>query len=276
LLLSINFDTIYSYKIKGNNFHMEETHLLKRIINIQSCIIQGRSLKALLRLNVDYFLEESGADIITIYMNEHEKIKLEYVLEKEHYLSHLLKKYVLSKKNFKWDKFLAGLDKRFQKIREYDSIKHPYEIFKGFLTKKETEAFNNELNLNLTVMMPIYNFDKKTKLGYICFLFRNENEPNYEQMNIVKKAMQTLLQPLYNKEDNMMYSKCVRIDGNMDMLTPQEQKIVKIVLKGITYNEAANVLNISVNTLKTHMKNIFNKCNVNSKVELANKFHMYV
>ena len=262
--------------MKGGIFLAKENRqILKRIINIQSCIIQGRSLKGLLRMNMNYFLEESGADIINIYMNEHEKIKLEYILEKEKCLSHLLRKHVLSKKNFKWDQFLANLDKRFQKIIEHDTIEDPYEIFKGFLTKKETQDFNNELNLNCTVMIPIYNFDKKTRLGYVCFLFQNENEPDYEKINIVKKALQTLLRPLYNKEDNAMYSKCVRIDENMELLTPQEKKIVKIVLKGISYPEAAKLLNISINTLKTHMKNIFNKCNVNSKIELSNKFHMY-
>ena len=255
---------------------IEDKRILQMIIDFQSCIIQGRSLKALLRINIDFFLEKSGADIITIYMNEHEKIKLEYILEKEKYLTHLLKKYILSKKNFNWEKFLKSLDKRFQKINQYDTITDPYELFKGFLSRKDSDAFNSELHLNTNVMMPIYNFDQKTKLGYVCFMFQNENKPNYEKIEIVKKALQIILQPLYNKEDKVLFSKCVRIDDNMEILTPQERRIVKIVLKGLSYAETAELLNISINTLKTHMKNIFNKCNVNSKVELSNKFHIYL
>jgi len=259
----------------GDNLKIEDNQILHKIIDFQSCIIEGRSLKALLRINIDFFLEKSGADIITIYMHEHEKIKLEYILEKEKYLSHLLKKYVLSKKNFKWDRFLANLDKRFEKIIEYDSITDPYEIFKGFLSKKDTQAFNSELNLNRTVMMPVYNIDCKSKLGYVCFLFQNENEPELEKINMVKSALQTLLQPLYNNESNTLYNKCVRVDVNMEILTPTEKRIVKIILKGVSYTETSLLLNISINTVKTHMKNIFNKCNVNSKLELSNKFHMY-
>lgn len=255
---------------------IEDKQVLQTIIDVQSCIIQGRSLKALLRINTNFFLEKSGADIITIYMNEHEKIKLEYILERDKYLTLLLKKFVLSKNNFNWIKFLSSLDKRFQKINQYDTISDLYEIFKGFLTKKETEAFNSELNLNTNVMIPIYNFDSISKLGYVCFLFQNDNEPDYEKIEEVKKALQILLQPLYNNEDKVLFTKCVRIDDNMEMLTPQERRIVKIVLRGVTYAETAELLNISINTLKTHMKNIFNKCNVNSKVELSNKFHMYL
>ena len=255
---------------------IEDKQVLQTIIDVQSCIIQGRSLKALLRINTNFFLEKSGADIITIYMNEHEKIKLEYILERDKYLTLLLKKFVLSKNNFNWIKFLSSLDKRFQKVNKYDTISDLYDIFKGFLTKKETEAFNSELNLNTNVMIPIYNFDSISKLGYVCFLFQNNNEPDYEKIEEVKKALQILLQPLYNNEDKFLFTKCVRIDDNMEMLTPQERRIVKIVLRGVTYAETAELLNISINTLKTHMKNIFNKCNVNSKVELSNKFHMYV
>ena len=254
---------------------IEDKQILHKIIDFQSCIIEGRSLKALLQVNINFFLEKSGADIITIYMREHEKIKLEFILEKEKYLSHLLKKYVLSKKSFKWESFLAALDKRFEKIIQYDTITDPYEIFKGFLSKKDTQAFNSELNLNCTVMVPIYNFDKRSKLGYVCFLFHNENEPDLEKIKIVQRALQTLLQPLYNNNNNTLYSKCVRIDENMEILTPQEKRIVKLVVKGMSYVEAAELLDISINTLKTHMKNIFNKCNVSSKVELSNKFHLY-
>jgi DNA-binding CsgD family transcriptional regulator len=65
------------------------------------------------------------------------------------------------------------------------------------------------------------------------------------------------------------------VDENMDILTAQERKIVKIVLKGVSYPEAAKRLHISPNTLKTHMKSIFYKYNVNSKLELSNKLHIH-
>lgn len=254
---------------------IKDEQILHKIIDFQSCIIEGRSLKALLHVNINFFLEKSGADIITIYMREHEKIKLEFILEKEKYLSHLLKIHVHDKKNFQWDKFLANLDKRFEDIIEYDTITHPYEIFKGCLSKKDTQAFNSELHLKNTVMMPIYNFNGRSKLGYVCFIFTGDNKYDIVKLKIVQKAIQTILQPLYNNDNRTMYSKCVRVDENMEMLTPQERRIVKIVLRGISYVEAAKLLNISINTLKTHMKNIFNKCNVSSKVELSNKFHLY-
>ena len=57
----------------------------------------------------------------------------------------------------------------------------------------------------------------------------------------------------------------------MELLTKQEKKIASKVLSGKSYPNIASDLDISINTLKSHMKNIFNKYNVNSKVELFKK-----
>ena len=99
---------------------------------------------------------------------------------------------------------------------------------------------------------------------------------NKDNIKTVQTALQTLLRPLYDTKNDSIYNKCIRIDQNMDILTPQEKKIIKIVLTGRTYVEIAEILDISINTLKTHMKNIFNKYNVTSKVELTNKFQIHI
>lgn len=65
----------------------------------------------------------------------------------------------------------------------------------------------------------------------------------------------------------------VRINEDMGMLTKQEKIIVKKVLAGFTYPEIATELSISINTLKTHMKNIFNKYGISSKLELYKKLN---
>ncbi len=209
-------------------------------------------------------------------MHEHEKVKLEYILERDSQLAHLYKKYILNTNNLKWEKFVANLDKQFVGGKEFEITTDLSKLFKGFLSKKDARSFTSELNMKSSVMMPIYSFDHKTKHGYVCFLFQKSKKPDLEKLRMLQRSFQTLLRPLYNKENNTIYNKCVRVDETMDILTAQERKIVKIVLKGISYVEAAKILDISINTLKTHMKNIFNKYAVCSKIELYNKFHMHV
>lgn len=255
---------------------IEDNEVLHKIIELQSCVIEGRNIKALLRTNIDFFLEKSGADIIVIYMHEHGKVNPEFILENGNQFKHLLKKYILDKINFKWEKFVDNCDKHFMMGLKYDEITDLYQMFKGFISKKNSDTFTSELGMKKGVMMPIYDFKDKTKLGYTCFLFCSATEIEKEKIKVIHSTFQTLLRPLYDTKYDSIYNKCIRIDQNMDLLTDQEKKIIKIVLTGRTYVETAEILNISINTLKTHMKNIFNKYNVNSKVELTNKFQIHL
>ncbi len=57
------------------------------------------------------------------------------------------------------------------------------------------------------------------------------------------------------------------LDGR---LTDRENEIAALLFKGKTYRMIAGELHLSENTVKTHVKNIYAKLNVGSKMELAN------
>lgn len=58
------------------------------------------------------------------------------------------------------------------------------------------------------------------------------------------------------------------ITSTFPMLTGQEIKILEFVLSGFSNKKISDKINISVNTVKFHLKNIYVKCQVNSKQEL--------
>ena len=55
-------------------------------------------------------------------------------------------------------------------------------------------------------------------------------------------------------------------------LTDREKEILQLLVKGNSYKEIATVLFISIETLNSHVKNIYRKLNVHSRSELAAKF----
>jgi len=259
---------------ESSQFIIEDTEILHKIIELQACIIEGRTVKAILQENTDYFLEKSGADFITVYMHEHEILKPEFILEREKILSHLLNKYIFSKKNFKWEKFVANCTKLLNSGMKYAKFTERYQLFKGCLNKRESISFTEELQMKSGIIMPLLASNNKVIIGYVCFIFQSDIDPDIEKVDQVKTILGTILRPLYDKENNTLYQKCIRIDEDMNFLTHQEKKIVKQVLTGAAYADIAQTLNISINTLKTHMKNIFNKSNVSSKIELFNKYYI--
>ena len=63
----------------------------------------------------------------------------------------------------------------------------------------------------------------------------------------------------------------------MYKITEREVQIVQHLCEGHTNKDTADILEITENTLKTHITNIYNKLNVNNKVELMNllkDFHL--
>lgn len=55
-------------------------------------------------------------------------------------------------------------------------------------------------------------------------------------------------------------------------ISNREEEILVQLSKGYTYNEIADILFISVKTLKKHIYNIYEKLHVDNKVEALNKF----
>ena len=61
---------------------------------------------------------------------------------------------------------------------------------------------------------------------------------------------------------------------NLDQskLTEREKEILQLLIKGNSYKEIAGAIFISVETLNSHIKNIYRKLNVHSRSELAAKY----
>jgi DNA-binding NarL/FixJ family response regulator len=50
--------------------------------------------------------------------------------------------------------------------------------------------------------------------------------------------------------------------------TPREKEIIELCCEGLLVKEVANKLNISVNTVRNHKTNIFQKLNINNTIEM--------
>ena len=57
--------------------------------------------------------------------------------------------------------------------------------------------------------------------------------------------------------------------AGIEKLTPRERDVVNLIARGYTYRETAARMEISVNTLETHMRHIFDKLGVASRHELS-------
>jgi DNA-binding CsgD family transcriptional regulator len=251
-------------KIKGNE-------LLTKLIEIQSSIIQGQNIKAIMHKNQDFYLKYSGADIITICIKDLNRGCMEYIFEKEKKFENFIKKYLFNKNNLTCHSFVCNYEKYFTNNKAYYEITNFYDIFNETLSKDKGTYFTNDIQMKEAVIMPIFDFRFEKKIAYVTFIFTENNNKNLEKIEEMKNFFEVLIQALYDYRNDLIFSKCTRVDQNFKLLTAQEKRIIKKVLRGKTYIEIAGNMDISINTIKTHIKNIFNKYNVSSKIELYNK-----
>jgi DNA-binding NarL/FixJ family response regulator len=57
-----------------------------------------------------------------------------------------------------------------------------------------------------------------------------------------------------------------RTDG-LELLTPREWEVIELFSHGATYGEVARMLGISVNTVREHVRHLYQKLHVCSKTE---------
>jgi two-component system sensor histidine kinase ChiS len=152
-----------------------------------------------------------------------------------------LYKYVSEKKRFKHIPFIFLTAKTEDKIQGLSMGAIDY-ILKPFLIKELVHKIESVLN-NLSEQ-------RKAIIDTIHQSIVSRNEPErYPQST-----------------ENKFEENCVKYS-----LTAQEKKIVHLIAKGQSQKGIAESLFISDKTVKTHMRNIFDKVLVTSKVELLSK-----
>jgi DNA-binding NarL/FixJ family response regulator len=56
-------------------------------------------------------------------------------------------------------------------------------------------------------------------------------------------------------------------------LNVREQRVVELILEGLSYKMVASEMAISINTVRKHIKSVYRKLNINTSMELAQLYH---
>jgi DNA-binding NarL/FixJ family response regulator len=56
-------------------------------------------------------------------------------------------------------------------------------------------------------------------------------------------------------------------------LNAREQRVVDLILEGLSYKMVASEMNVSINTIRKHIKSVYRKLNINTSMELARLYH---
>jgi RNA polymerase sigma factor (sigma-70 family) len=64
------------------------------------------------------------------------------------------------------------------------------------------------------------------------------------------------------------------INDTNSLLSQREKEVLELLAKGLLYKEIAQQLGVTSETIKKHLKNIYQKLHVQNKIEAINKFRL--
>ncbi len=253
---------------------ISDTDLLKKTIQILTCVIHGHSIRALLRKETKFLTQKTNADLIAIYIKKDEGHELDFISLKKRLLCQMMDKYGFTKQSPSFSKTGDDIINALNSNKHYLQTTDLYDVLKGAVTKTGCTTMKAETGFKTALFFPLFIFGAR-KIGFIGYYFLGDKTPDIDKLKEVSSMIRRLIEPLYDFQTSTFYSKCTQVDYEMSRLTEKEREIVHRVIRGMSYKEVAKELHISINTLKTHMKNIFSKYGVSSKLELNNTLLMH-
>ena len=133
------------------------------------------------------------------------------------------------------------------------------------------------------ILLFIYNYLLKNGVFDLCnltFTFEDDNNVNKKYtMTIDNVDLETVstnsCESLYFLDTHNLIELIDQMFADND-LTNREKEVVSLMLKGFRRKEIAAKLFVSEETIKTHMKHIFQKLNISSKNELKHKASVFI
>jgi DNA-binding NarL/FixJ family response regulator len=131
------------------------------------------------------------------------------------------------------------------------------------------------------VMLTIFDDEemifKAIKAGAFGYLLKEESAENIAEVllqmhengvgPISPGIAHKILQLVQNNNVSLIAKKSTEKPKSLFNLTEREQEILQMLVQGILYKEIGSRLNISPNTAKKHVMNIYSKLHVNNKVQ---------
>lgn len=161
---------------------------------------------------------------------------------------------------------------------------HPEDL-EGFFEKElRVQDFTNDLRYHKVFR---YKFEycyrmRKADGTYFTLLQEYQalevNKEGYWSKSIVRHTVLNDNFDTYNETHFKIFDKeqgvYLDLDNKLN-LTKREYEIIQLIKDGLTSKEISNTLNLSTNTIQTHRKNILNKTQTHSFIELITKLNVF-
>ena len=139
---------------------------------------------------------------------------------------------------------------------------------------KTTTAVNLAASLAMKnrkiLLHPLRHLSHKRWTGIVFMLL--DSDEDIEQSLEVCTLLGMIISPFYDIKTGTFSQGCVHENHRFEKLSEREREIAAYLLKGLAHAEIAKKVSLSINTVKTHIKKIYQKYSVTNKTSFINHF----
>ena len=237
--------------------------LLRKLISIQHALLQRFSLIDVINKNTQFFLEQSGAYYIGVkFLKPNQIFELECQMgEDDGLLKALNHSRIQVKKVFDYIK----------SIDSYDIVLEDGKACRFFRFEQvECENFRRLMEGRKLLLSPMKLVDYEEWIGLVMVLLPCDAE---EASSLeICGLLDMIIAPFYDKESGMLSQGCVHENHRFEVLTPREKDVAILLLHGDNKSKIAKKLSLSINTVKSHIKKIYQKYDIADHAAFINHF----
>ena len=145
-------------------------------------------------------------------------------------------------------------------------------------SESEKKLLQKDISLNSEYYIRLLDELKSSEINNLEYFFLEKELITYNLINVKKKqTISIVVNFIFGIVILILIYTIYSIKSKkrltiIEELSNQEMKIKKHIIEGKSNKEIAEELFISLNTVKTHITNIYNKLQVNTRVEALNKY----
>lgn len=243
--------------------HIRSEKLLRRLIDIQQALLQRRELPDVMAENASFLLKFSGADYIGVaFIQPNRLYELNCGMGNDFGLLEELKTSQIE--TMKIFEYLRNLERHVVIVEDGKLCRffHFEQV-----DCKRIERLMRERKLLLS---PLKMLQHEEWVGVVVMLLPQEiDEANALE---VGSLLDMVIAPFYDKETGVFSQACIHESHRFLELSPREREVARLLLRGKHPNEIAQKLTLSINTIKSHIRKIYQTYDISNHTAFINRF----
>ncbi len=242
--------------------HIHSEILLKKLLSMQNELLHKKHLLEIIKDEERFFLDYANAEFVGISLCGRDsfyeftcKIGDDYNLIK-----------LLEHVQVKSERVIRILRHLNPPLKVLDAD----ELCRFFKLHNICENIHDIMDSKKLIISFLETDDNTTSTVLMILKAKNYHDDNIKRSCEVANVLWEIIAPFYDRETGTIYQHCIYEDVMFEHLSPREKIIAHAMTEGMSQTQIAKDTSLSINTIKTHIKSIYLKYGVNSRIDFIN------